>query len=256
MVRKKPRASIMRRLHRTLGTSAAAFIIFMAFSGLAINHTGDFELDRKYISQPFLLGWYGMGEPGQIRSYRADGNWLSFADSRVYFNGDYVSTLSNGVGAVSSGDLLVAAGGNEVLLIDREGTLVERIPWEQPDSGVIESIGLLENGMVLVKSGTKLWMADAQLLQWRPLDETTATATWAEPAREPGEIRQTVIQQYRGAGLSTERLLLDLHSGRIFGAVGILVYDLLALIVGFLAVSGLIFWVRGRSNGKSKYPKY
>jgi uncharacterized iron-regulated membrane protein len=49
-----------------------------------------------------------------------------------------------------------------------------------------------------------------------------------------------------------ERLILDLHSGRIFGPVGILIYDLLAVIVGFLAISGVIFWFRGRRNGKRR----
>jgi hypothetical protein len=255
MVRKKRRVSVMRRLHRTLGVSAAAFILLMALSGLVINHAQDLELDRKHVSQSLLLGWYGIGDPGQIRSYRAGGNWLSFADSRAYFNGNFLSTLSNGVGAVFNGDLLVVAGGDTLLLLNREGGLVETLPWDQPDPGAIESIGLLENGMVLVRSGTQLWMADAQLLQWRPLDQETVTAEWSELADEPQEIRQALIQHYRGAGLSMERLLLDLHSGRIFGPVGILVYDLLALIVGFLAISGIVLWIRGPSNGKKKHHK-
>ncbi len=49
-----------------------------------------------------------------------------------------------------------------------------------------------------------------------------------------------------------ERVLLDLHSGRIFGPVGVLVYDLLALALGFLSISGLLLWFRGRRNGKRK----
>jgi hypothetical protein len=256
VVRKKPRVSMMRRLHRTLGASAAAFILFMALSGLAINHSQNLGLDRQHVSQPSLLGWYGIGEPEQIRSYTAGGKWLSFAGSQVYFNGEFVSTLSNGVGAVFNGDLLVVAGGNELLILDREGELIERTPWVQPESGLIESIGMVENRIVLVNSNRNLWMADAQLLQWQPVDDATITADWSEPASEPEEIRQTLIQQYRGAGLSAERLLLDLHSGRIFGPVGVLVYDLLALIVGFLAISGIVFWIRGRGNGKNKYPKF
>jgi hypothetical protein len=256
MVRKKHRVSVMRRLHRTLGASAAIFILFMALSGLAINHTQDLELDRKHVSQSLLLGWYGIGGPAQIRSYTAGGNWLSFADSRVYFNGNFLSTLANGVGAVFNGDLLVAAGGEELLLVDREGGLIERIHWDQPDSGAIDSIGLLENGMVLVRSAENLWVADAQMLRWQPLEQATVTAGWSELAEEPEEIRQAVIQQYRGAGLSMERLLLDLHSGRIFGPAGILVYDILALIVGFLAISGVILWLRGPGNGKKKYKKF
>lgn len=255
MVRKKPRVSMTRRLHRTLGASVAVFVLFMALSGLAINHSQNLELDQKHVSEPFLLGWYGIGSPGQIRSYTAGGNWLSFADSRVYFNGKFISTLPNGVGAVFNGDLLVAAGSDELLLVDHEGQLVERMPWDQPDAGPIESIGSLENGEVLIRSGTNQWMADAQMLQWTPLDPASVAAKWSESAGEPEEIRQAVIQQYRGTGLSLERLLLDLHSGRIFGPVGVLVYDLLALIVGFLAISGIILWLRGPGNGRKKHPK-
>lgn len=256
MANKKSGVSIMRRLHRKLGASAAAFILFMAFSGLAINHTQGLGLDRHHVTQSFLLGWYGIGEPEQIRSFSADGNWLSFAGSQAYFNGNYVSTLSNGVGAIFDGDMLVVAGSNELLILDREGGLVERLPWEHPDSGMIESIGLLENGTVLVKSTGKLWMTDAQLLQWKAIDEATVTPAWSDLAIEPEEIRQNITRHYLGAGLSMEQLLLDLHSGHIFGPVGMWVYDLLALIVGFLAISGIVLWIRGNGNGKKKYSKF
>jgi uncharacterized iron-regulated membrane protein len=49
-----------------------------------------------------------------------------------------------------------------------------------------------------------------------------------------------------------EQLFLDLHSGRIFGTAGTLIYDLLALVVGFLAISGVVLWFRGLRNGKKK----
>ena len=55
--------------------------------------------------------------------------------------------------------------------------------------------------------------------------------------------------------MSLERLLLDLHSGRFFGSAGVLVYDVLALAIGFLAISGLILWIRGRRNGTNRLSK-
>jgi len=61
---------------------------------------------------------------------------------------------------------------------------------------------------------------------------------------------QTITQQYRGEGLSVERVLLDFHSGHIFGPMGVFIYDLLAVAVGFLSISGLVLWIRGRRNGK------
>ena len=34
------------------------------------------------------------------------------------------------------------------------------------------------------------------------------------------------------------------HSGRIFSSAGVIIYDLLALILGSLATSGLVLWFR------------
>jgi hypothetical protein len=256
MGRKKSRISVWRRLHRTLGASAAAFILFMAFSGIAINHARNLGLDEQHVSQPLLLSWYGFDQPRDIRSYTAGGHWLSFVGSNAYFNGHFVSVLPNGVGVAFTGEMLVVAGTNELLLLDLQGELIEKLPWDRPQSELIESIGLLGNGDIVVKSAGKLWMTDAQLLQWQPAVEATSNPAWSEPSNEPEVIRQAVIQQYQGAGLSIERLILDLHSGRIFGTAGILIYDLLAVIVGFLAISGVVFWFRGRRNGKKRYPKF
>lgn len=255
MARKRKAASTTRRLHRSLGVVAAFFIFFLVVSGLGINHAAVLGLEKQHVSQSFLLDWYGIGKPGDIRSFIADGHWVSFAGSGLYLDGNFVSTLSNGVGVLFNGDMLIAAGSDELLLFDREGALIERMPWAQRDSGKIDSIGLLENGIVAVGAGKDLWLADAQLLQWRPADHTDGSPLSSEPTPAPDEVQQAILRHYRGDGLNLERLLLDLHSGRFFGPVGVLIYDLLALAVGFLAVSGLVLWVRGRSNGKKRRRK-
>jgi len=42
--------------------------------------------------------------------------------------------------------------------------------------------------------------------------------------------------------LSWERLLLDLHSGRLFGAAGVYVVDAAGLLFALLALSGVGTW--------------
>jgi hypothetical protein len=142
VARKKKKASTMRRLHRTFGAGAALFIILMVLSGIAINHSGGLGLDKRHLSQPFLLSWYGLDGPEQIHSFAVGNDWLSFAGSQLYLNDMPVETISNGVGAVINGDLLVAAGSDELLLLDRAGQLIERSPWGPPGADVIESIGV------------------------------------------------------------------------------------------------------------------
>jgi len=250
MVRKKLKASTLRRLHRSIGAAAALFVIFMVLSGIVINHANDLGLDRKHVSQPLMLDWYGLGAPDELLSFEVGGNRLSFAGSQLYLDENPVAAVSGGVGAVASGKLLIAAGSDELLLLDQGGNLVERQPWASVDNAPIGSIGLDADNGVLVKSGGRTWSADAQLLSWQLSEK--ANAKWAEPTPANADLQQAIARSYRGQGPSLERVLLDLHSGRFFGAYGVIVYDLLALGLGFLALSGLVLWWRSRRNGKSK----
>lgn len=252
MARKKRPSSTMRRLHRSFGAGAAIFVLFMVLSGLVINHSNDLGLHRQAVSQSFLLDWYGLGKPENIHSFAVGQDWLSIAGSQLYLNDKSVATLSDGVGAVSNGDLFIAAGSDELLLLDLEGNLIERIPWGPIGSAPIESVGLHADAIVAVKSANRVWLADANLLKWRPAEKIRSVPRWSLPGSAPDELRQAITRLYRGEGLSLERLLLDLHSGRIFGPVGVLVYDLLALALGFLSISGLMLWFRSRRNGKSR----
>ena len=250
MNRRKRRISTIRRLHRSLGAAAAVFILFMVISGMVINHSNGLGLDQRHVSQAFLLNWYGLGAPEHIRGFPVGDDWIIFAGSQLFLNDRQVSTVANGIGAVFNNHMLIAASNDELLLLDSSGQLIERQPWDPPEAGPIESIGLLADGTVVVKSTGQLWLADAELLGWQPAKETISELAWSTSKPAPQPLLQNITQQYRGEGLSVERLLLDFHSGRIFGPLGVFIYDLLALAVGFLSISGLVLWVRGKRNGK------
>jgi len=242
----------MRRLHRSFGAGAALFVFFMVLSGLAINHSNGLGLDQRQVSQPFLLGWYGLGKPDNVLSFELGDDWLSFAGSHLYFNEKPVATINAGVGAIASGDLLIAAGRDELLLLDRDGNLVERLAWAAIGPAPINSIGIDEDTGILVRSGGQLWSADAELLNWQRTEEAMASPHWSTSKPADEALQQAIHSAYRGEGLNLERVLLDLHSGRIFGSIGVLVYDLLALALGFLSISGLVLWFRSRRNGKPR----
>jgi hypothetical protein len=251
MAPRKRKSSAIRRNHRKIGVFAACFVIFMVLSGLAMNHSNQLGLDKSHVAQSSLLSWYGIGEPESIHSFLVGDDWISLVGSQLYMNNKTVATLSSVIGLVSSGRYFVAANHEEILLLDRTGKLVERIDWDQSDGLPIEALGRLKDDTVVVKTSRRLWQADAELLSWTPFDEQRETPVWSSEVQTPKELHQNILKKYRGDGLSVEKLLLDLHSGRIFGTAGIILYDLLALAVGFLAISGLILWVRGRRNGKA-----
>lgn len=251
--RKKSRS---RRLHRWIGVGASLFILFMATSGVLISHSDGISLDQKKISHAALLDWYGLAAPADIQSFRAAESWLSFAGSQLYLDGVFVSSAADGIGAIFNSDQFIVAGRNEILLIDQQGRLIEKQAWGQTGGQGIALIGLSQNNTVVLESADTLWVSDADLLAWQPLAETSADVVWSMKEPAPEAVHQAISRHYRGNGLSMERVLLDLHSGRIFGQAGVLVYDLLALLIGFLAISGLVLWVRMLRSKNGKTPKY
>jgi hypothetical protein len=168
----------------------------------------------------------------------------------VFLDEKPVAALSNGVGAAAAANILVVAGSEEILLLDDSGQLIERQTWGRSPGDPVTSIGLLPNGNVIIKTNHGAWQPDADFIGWARVEDATADPDWSRAQPLPASLMQAVSRSYRGHGLSFERVLLDLHSGRFFGAFGVLVYDLVAIVLGFLAVSGLVLWFRGRRNVK------
>ncbi len=55
----------------------------------------------------------------------------------------------------------------------------------------------------------------------------------------PCGLRGRLVEAYRGKGLLLERVLLDVHSGRILGAWGVYLVDAAAVLFLGLVLSGL-----------------
>jgi hypothetical protein len=248
----KQQGSSTRRWHRSIGVSTSIFVVLIVISGLVLNHTHKLGLDKYHISHPSLLSWYGLKEPGQLQSFAVGKHWLTFAGSQLYLDDNSVAVVSGGVGAVRNGDWLIAAGSDELLLLNLDGELIERQPWGHPEAGKINALGRFENGAIVVRSADELWLADSDFLEWKKLEAGVTPPHWSSRGIAPAVMQQNIVRQYQGSGLSLERLLLDIHSGRIFGTTGMILYDLVALTLGLLALSGLLLWVRGQRNGRGK----
>ena len=69
---------------------------------------------------------------------------------------------------------------------------------------------------------------------------------------------QVLLESFRGRGLTLERVMLDLHSGRIFGDFGIYIMDAAAVALLWLSGSGLWVWWsrRMKLHKKRHYQKH
>ncbi|MDY6979261.1 MAG: PepSY domain-containing protein [Pseudomonadota bacterium] len=227
--------------HRYIGISAALFVILISVTGIMLNHTEQMSLDERYVQSNWLLDWYGVQAPQQTSGYRTRDHWISQWDSRLLTRtkdlGHYDGQI---LGAVSYRDMLVVALEGELLLLTPEGDVIETLRGYQGVPAGMWALGLTSDNHVAVKAAHGNYVADADLITWE--HRNVEAIRWSAPSTLPDEVQQKMLQLYRGKGLDLERVILDLHSGRLLKQGGIYFFDFIAVALIFLACSGLWLW--------------
>ena len=239
------RGSGLLRWHRRIGLVAAALVVILALSGVALNHTTALGLDRQAVSAPWLLEWLGAESKAEMHGYKVGQHQVTVLEDRVFFDGAMIAQRLDGiVGAVETANAIAVAGRTEILLLAENGDLIERISaLPTPIAGV----GVTQDGRVAVALAPDLvFSADESLLEWRQVRDSRID--WATTSIIPAAIREQILQAHRGAGISAERIILEVHSGRIFGSYGPWLMDGAAILLLLLAVTGVIGWSRSRNG--------
>ena len=116
----------------------------------------------------------------------------------------------------------------------------------------IGAIGITDKKKLAVKSANGIYSADKDLLIWQK--DPLAITVWNDASALPDKLQQRLLEKYRGKGLSIERVILDLHSGRLLGTGGVYFMDFVAVLLVFLASSGLwiwtVRWIKQRQHKK------
>lgn len=237
--------------HRRLGLGAAVFLILLIASGLLLNHSHRLGLDRSYIQSSWLLDWYGIHTPQEPVGVALGGRWVSELDGRIYFDGQELSSMRGRLdGAVLLKDMVAAAVAGDLWLLTPDGSVIEQLGGAQGVPDGLGAIGLDHKGRLVAQAARGFYAADAELSQWRRV--ATPVADWSRPMSLPPALREGLIRQYRGRGLSAERILADVHGGRFLGKIGVWLVDLAAIACLGLALSGLWLWARRREKSRAK----
>ena len=241
--------------HRTIGFIATLFILLLTVTGLLLNHAGSMKLDRIYIDNNFLLDWYGLRPASAPVSYQTDGHWLTRIDNHLYLDDIEITGNPDQLhGAVTSGDIIILAFTHGLFLLTRQGDLIERLTGLQGVPGDLEAIGLGAQGEIIVRSEGSVFYTDKDMQTWKPY--LKPGGNWSHINTAPAALEKQLLLMYRGRGLSLEKLLLDLHSGRFFGKAGTYLVDLACIIFIVLAISGWCVWMKRRSMQKKINGKF
>lgn len=235
--------------HRRFGLLLVLFIILLAVTGIMLNHTTEFHLNKTKINNSLVLSLYEINPQEPSISYRTEQHIFTQLDEQIYFDDRKLLNDKQQIrGVTNAGEIIILVLSHDVILLSRDGELIDRYSLAQKTE--IEHVGMLENKAIIKMMDQSMWQADEDIINWQTIN--TIQMTWAPQVQLDEALKQNLLQQYRGEGLPLERIILDIHSGRIFGKVGVYVMDAVALLMIFLSLSGLWMWWQRRLKQRSK----
>lgn len=229
---------LLHRWHRRIGVMASLFVIWMVISGWLLNHTATFDLAHRVVTANVITEHYGLRGELPERAFIADDHWFAVSGDVAILDSKKIDLpIAQPLGMAIGDNLLFVADATRIILLTTDGSLVDNVIAPLTN---IERIGNGCGGVVIANADKTLMTKDGAI--WSACNDAVQ---WSRSAALTASQR-TILSLLLHPGISLERLLLDLHSGRFFGAPGPYFVDAIGFALALLASSGLWLFARHR----------
>ena len=231
----------LRKWHRKLGILAAFFLIFLSVTGIALNHTDELTLAHHPVKNEWLLNHYGIKPPTDIRFYHQNNllvtNNLAWLDKQLLLESDE-AIITMGL----FNDIIFIITENIIYLYNEQGQLIDQL---DSSMGIPQNIShvSISNSYLLVKTPQGYFQTDADFFDWQVIN-TLIEPEWLTHSEVSLTEKSAAIIKYKSQYLNWERIILDTHSGRFFGYIGVLFMDMVGILLILLSLSGIYIWIR------------
>jgi uncharacterized iron-regulated membrane protein len=241
----------VRHWHARLGVLLVVFFLILAITGLALNHTDALGLSKREVNSPWLMRWYGLKPVLPSLGYLFKDGYLVAADEHWVMDGHPLPEAKlSPVGAISWGNMRAIADADNLYLFMADGQVIDKLTGTTLPGKPIEQLGSIGSVLVLKTAQGSFVTSDG--LTWQLLAEDASGSnqvSWSARKTLPDTITER-LNEILAPSLPLERIVLDLHSGRIFGRYGFLLMDIAALGMAMLSLSGA--WIYLRSMRRKK----
>jgi hypothetical protein len=224
-------SQLVRKTHRITGVIVAAMLLIVSSTGIILNHAEDIDLD-SYVPG-FLAGIY-FSPSDQVNGYVANEHYFFVLSEELYVDSTRVRYCGSDLGGVARfeyGYQILCDG--SILWLDMDLNVVDWLTEAAGLPGQLQSIVSFKDD-VLVSDGDKTYLVDIEVPAFKVVDVSP-------PKSGTIQIPAEVLME---ESVSWHKLILDFHSGRVFGTVGKYASDLLALAFILMAITGLMIWTR------------
>lgn len=228
------------KIHRYLGVAVAISLVWLSVTGIFLNHTEDLKLDEKHLDNAVLFQLYGLSKPELGKTFQLNKDWILQYGEALHFNDQILKTnIKSLISAVGNDDVYAIGTTEQVLLYTHQGELIDSL--KTPET--LQKMGWL-NKKLLIQTTENMYIANDDITEWQASTQNIKEAQWGQVTPLPIASQKSLAGKYRGQGPTLEQVILDTHSGRLFGMVGVYFTDLMALLTIILTLIGIYLWSR------------
>lgn len=240
----KPHKSIWKGIHKWVGAVMALLLSVFCLSGIILNHRGAvarFSVSRALLPSSYQIRNYNNGvfkgtlpfADGRVMAYGNSGVWL--IDSALTTVTEFNKGLPEGADGRNIRNIVRTRDGRYWCAAQFDVYRLEGDTWnvvELPDNTErITDIALMpDSSAVVVASRSNIYIPSADGFVRKELSA-------------PKDYEQKI---------TLFKTLWQLHSGELFGMPGKIIVDIIAAIIAFLCVTGLILFVLHYSIKRGK----
>jgi len=247
VLRNKGRLLPFIRFHRWAGLSSFLLLVLVSITGIMLNHTEELNLDEHYINTQWLQTWYGINMPEQENYFKLKDDYFAQVGKQFYFNQSRLPDEDSPLlGGYKMNHFIVIGFKNALYLLTHDGELIEKIDGEKNLPFPVSRIGLSDikatSGQLILEVDNKYYTSRDDFITWTEVHSKQFYPFLMDTPDAEDKVFYRKI--YLGHELTLERVVLDLHSGRLLGSLGVYLMDMAAVILIILGLSGLWIWSR------------
>jgi len=222
------------RWHRRIGMVAAFFVLLLVVTGILLNHTNDIGLDRAPLENHWLRAHYGLGNEGgeaeKASPHRLAGRELRVLDGQLWLGSERLTDCSQLIGVMEKQDQVLVVCPDRLVLLTPDGQMIDQADSLRGIPAGLSALAVQGDNILLRQGDTSLGvnLADLSVHPVEAAPDVAWQGSLAAMNAAPVE------------AITWERVVLDLHSGRLFGRFGVWLVDLMAVGAALLAISGLV----------------
>ena len=197
---------MIMRIHRLLGITLVFFILILSITGTLLQHAEDFNIRNNYAPSSVAKTFYNI-KPCKIYSYEYDNKWISMCNNDLYFNEKKIASAINNINSIylNKGKYHIHYDNHEIIL--NSDSSIAEMGHTNPKNNIDKNVVLKLDSISENKK---------QIIENKSLSKT----------------------------ITYERIVVDLHSGRLFGSFGVTLIDLVTIGIILLSMTGAYSWIR------------